>query len=61
MTDIFSAPVNVPTLPGITPVVAGCATADVAQRYGSATTKTFGDIVRAVAASPAFALRTPAL
>jgi hypothetical protein len=61
MTDLSSAPVDVPTLPGITPVVAGCATADVAQRYNAASTKTFSDVVRAVAASPAFTLRTQAL
>ena len=61
MTDLSSAPIDVPTLPGITPVVAGCATADVAQRYNAASTKTFSDVVRAVAASPAFTLRTAAL
>jgi len=61
MTDLYSAPVDVPTLPGITPVVAGCATADVAQRYGAASTKTFSDMVRAVTASPAFTLRAQTL
>jgi len=60
MTDLYSAPVTVPTLPGITPVVAGCATADVAQRYNATSTKTFSDIVRAVATAPAFTLRAPA-
>jgi hypothetical protein len=39
------------------PQQAGCATADVVQRYQSAGGKTFTDLVRATAAAPAFALR----
>jgi hypothetical protein len=57
MTDI-GAQVDVPTLPGYTPSVAGCAAADVAARYNAGTSKTFTDMVRAVAVSPAFSLRT---
>jgi hypothetical protein len=51
-----SAAVEVPLLPR----QAGCATADVAQRYASAGGKTFTDLVRATAAAPAFALRRAA-
>jgi hypothetical protein len=39
------------------PQQAGCATADVVQRYQSGNGKTFTDLVRATAAAPAFALR----
>jgi hypothetical protein len=42
------------------PQQAGCATADVVQRYQSAGGKTFTDLVRAAAAAPAFALRRAA-
>jgi hypothetical protein len=48
-----SASVEVPSLPQ----QAGCATADVVQRYQSGGGKTFIDLVRATAAAPAFALR----
>jgi len=49
----FSAPVELPLLPK----TAGCAAADVATRYNSGTGKTFADLLRATAATPAFALR----
>ena len=39
---------------------AGCATADVVQRYQSGSGKTFTDLVRATAAAPAFGLRRAA-
>jgi len=39
------------------PQQAGCATADVVQRYQAASGKTFGDLVRATVTAPAFALR----
>jgi len=42
------------------PQQAGCATADVVQRYQSAGGKTFADLVRATAAAPAFSLRKAA-
>ena len=42
------------------PQQAGCATADVVQRYQGANGKTFTDLVRATAAAPAFALRRSA-
>ncbi|HXU02312.1 MAG TPA: DUF1592 domain-containing protein [Polyangia bacterium] len=42
------------------PQQAGCATADLVQRYKSAGGKTFTDLVRATAASPAFGLRQAA-
>jgi len=38
----------------------GCATADVAARFSAGSDKTFGALVRAAAASPAFVLRSPA-
>jgi hypothetical protein len=49
----FSAPVEVP----LPPQQAGCAAADVVQRYQGASGKTFTDLVRATAAAPAFVLR----
>jgi hypothetical protein len=42
------------------PQQAGCATADVVQRYHDANGKTFTDLVRATAAAPAFVLRRAA-
>lgn len=42
------------------PQQAGCATADVVQRYQGANGKTFTDLVRATAAAPAFVLRRSA-
>jgi hypothetical protein len=42
------------------PDQAGCATADLVQRYQGASGKSFGDLVRATAAAPAFALRRAA-
>ena len=42
------------------PQQAGCATADVVQRYQRAGGKTFTDLVRATAAAPAFVLRRAA-
>ena len=42
------------------PAQAGCATADVVQRYQSGNGKTFSDLVRATAAAPAFVLRRAA-
>ena len=42
------------------PQQAGCATADVVQRYQAADGKTFTDLVRATAAAPAFLLRRAA-
>jgi hypothetical protein len=49
----FTAPVEVP-LPSKT---AGCAVADMVDRYNAANGKTFTDLIRATTASPAFALR----
>jgi hypothetical protein len=49
----LSAYVEVP----IPPQQAGCATTDLVQRYQSVGGKTFGDLVRATAATPAFVLR----
>ena len=42
------------------PQQAGCATADVVQRYQGRSGKTFTDLVRATAATPAFVLRRAA-
>jgi hypothetical protein len=42
------------------PAQAGCAVADVVQRYKDGGGKTFTDLVRATAAAPAFVLRRPA-
>jgi hypothetical protein len=39
---------------------AGCATADVVQRYQSAAGSTFTDLVRATAAAPSFGIRRAA-
>jgi len=39
---------------------AGCATADVVQRYQSGNGKTFTDLVRATATTPAFGVRRAA-
>ena len=52
MTDA-SAAVDVP----LPPQQAGCAVADLAARFNSGGEKTFGALVRAAAASPAFAVR----
>ena len=52
----YSAYVEVPSLPQ----QAGCATADVVDRYQSSGGKTFTDLVRATVAAPAFALRRAA-
>ncbi|MES1204696.1 MAG: DUF1592 domain-containing protein [Pseudomonadota bacterium] len=49
----FSAPVELP----LPPQKAGCAAADVVQKYQSGGGKTFTDLVRATAATPAFVLR----
>jgi hypothetical protein len=56
MTDLGGSYVEVP----LPPQQAGCATADLVQRYQSANGKTFTDLVRATAASPAFVLRRAA-
>jgi hypothetical protein len=53
LVDYDTAPVEVPLLPR----EAGCATADVVSRYHGATNKTFTELVRATAATPAFVLR----
>jgi hypothetical protein len=49
----FTAPVEVP----IAGKTAGCAVIDVVDRYKSASGKTFSDLIRATAATPAFAVR----
>ena len=49
----YTAPVEIPS----SPEQPGCATVDVVQRYQRAGGKTFGDLVRATAATPAFVLR----
>jgi len=49
----FSAPVELPELPK----TAGCATADVVSKYNAGSGKTFTDLLRATAATPAFVLR----
>jgi hypothetical protein len=51
-----SARVEVP----LPPAQAGCATADVVQRYKNGNGKTFSDLVRATTAAPAFVLRRAA-
>jgi cytochrome c553 len=53
LTDL-SAPVELPLMPS----QAGCAAADVAQRFQSSSNKTFTDLVNATAAAPGFVLRT---
>ena len=52
----LSARVEVP----LPPAQAGCATADVVQRYKNGSGKTFSDLVRATTAAPAFVLRRAA-
>ena len=49
----YTGPVEIP----FPPERPGCATADVVQRYQRGSGKTFGDLVRATAAAPAFVLR----
>jgi hypothetical protein len=49
----FTAPVEVP----VTGKTAGCAVIDMVDKYKSAGGKTFGDLIRATTATPAFAIR----
>ena len=51
-----ATPVELP----LPPAQAGCATADLVQRYQGASGKTFSDLVQATASAPAFALRRAA-
>jgi hypothetical protein len=55
MTDL-AAKVDMP----LPPTQSGCAAADVAQRYGSGSDKTFSGMLTAVTQSPAFLIRKAA-
>jgi hypothetical protein len=59
LTDLDSSPVSLPSAPNDSPYVAGCATQDVARRFASTPTQTFGDMVHAALTAPAFSLRAP--